>query len=100
MHAHSGFLKSVLNSNKLAINTAYECLNKSFLKTVKLDDFVNAYEIVRFFSKITNKLRVIFPYCNNIKHSFEPNCELKAMFLTHRRETFLTLQSIKQIEPG
>ena len=51
MHANSGFLKSVLNSNKLAVSTAYEYLNKSFLKTVKLDDFSNAYEIVRFYSK-------------------------------------------------
>jgi hypothetical protein len=51
MHANSGFLKSVLNSNKLAITTAYEYLNKSFIKAVKYDDFSNAYEFVRFYSK-------------------------------------------------
>lgn len=100
IHANSGFLKSVLNSNKLAVNTAYEYLQKSFLKAVKLEDFSNAYELVRFYSKETHKLRVIFPFCNAIKHSFEPNCELKAMFLTHRRQTFLALDSIKDIQPG
>lgn len=51
IHANSGFLKSVLNSNKLAVSTAYDYLNKSFLKSIKFDDFNNAYELVRFYSK-------------------------------------------------
>jgi len=42
-YANSGFLKSVLHSNKLAISTAHDYLNKSFLKQVKLDDFTSAY---------------------------------------------------------
>lgn len=50
-HANSGFLKSILNSNKLAISTAYEYLNKSFMKSISEEDFANAYEIVRFYSK-------------------------------------------------
>ena len=51
LYANSGFLKSILNSNKMSINTAYEYLNKSFLKQTKFDDFAAVYEIVRYFSK-------------------------------------------------
>ena len=43
---------------------------------------------------------MIFPFCNNLKHSFEPNCELKAIFLMHRRQTFLTVSSLREIQPG
>ena len=43
LYANSGFLKSILHSNKMSINTAYEHLNKSFLKQIKLDDFASSY---------------------------------------------------------
>ena len=34
-HGNSGFLKSILSSNKLAVTTAHDYLSKSFLKQVK-----------------------------------------------------------------
>lgn len=35
-YANSGFLKSIIHSNKMGLTTAHEYLNKSFLKQVKL----------------------------------------------------------------